>query len=75
MKLLVAGTFALIAWRSIEAAEDAVLFGEATNMILIPHLSFIRLITVIGALHALVVLYETYSDFRASGSGRQDAGA
>ncbi len=75
VKLLVAGVFALIAWRSVEAAEDAALFGEATNMILIPHLSFIRLITAIGALHALIVLYETCSDLRASCSGRQDAGA
>ena len=75
VKLLVAGIFALIAWRSIEATEDAILFGEATNMILIPHLPFIRLITAIGALHALIILLETYSEFRASDAGRQDTRA
>ncbi len=64
MKLIVAGVFGLIAWRAIEAAEDAQLFGEATNMVLIPHLPFVRLIMVVMGLHALILLFETVLDIR-----------
>jgi TRAP-type C4-dicarboxylate transport system permease small subunit len=64
MKLVVAGVFGLIAWRAIEAAEDAQLFGEATNMVLIPHLPFIRSIMAVMALHALILLFETVLDIR-----------
>lgn len=65
MKLIVAGVFGLIAWRSIEATEDAELFGEATNMVLIPHLPFIQLIMAVMALHALILIFETITDIRS----------
>ena len=62
IKVLVAGVLALIAWRAIEAAEDAALFSEATNMILIPHRPFIFLIMGVSAVHALILIYETITD-------------
>lgn len=65
MKLIVAAVFGLISWRSIEAAEDAELFGEATNMVLIPHLPFIQLIMAVTALHALILICETITDIRS----------
>lgn len=59
VKLTVAGIFGLIAWRSIEAIEDADLFNEATNMIMIPHKPFLITILVVSVLHALILLWET----------------
>lgn len=74
VKLLVAGVFGLIAWRAIEAAADATLFNEATNMVLIPHLPFIWLIMCVSALHALILLFEAWSDVRQSPPTNQAEG-
>ena len=63
VRMMVAGVFGLIAWRAIEAGEDATLFNEATNMVLIPHLPFIRLIMAVAALHAVILIYEAVTDF------------
>lgn len=65
VKLLVTGTFALISWRSLEALEDAALFNEATNMILIPHSPFIWAILGSCLLHACIVTIETVSEVLA----------
>ena len=65
VKFAVVGIFSLIAWRAIEAIEDASLFNEATNMIFIPHKPFIVAIMLTCFLHALIVLGETYTEFRA----------
>ena len=74
VKILVAGVFFLIAWRAVEAAEDAALFNEATNMVLIPHLPFIWLIMVVSALHALILLAETWVDIRNMPNRKNHAG-
>lgn len=58
VRLVVGGIFALIAWRAIEAIEDARLFNEATNMIMIPHTPFLMLILGASALHALILGWE-----------------
>ena len=68
VRLVVAGVFVLIAWRSIQAAEDAMLFNEATNMILIPHIYFIWLILGVSGLHATMILFEFWCDLRGSWS-------
>ncbi len=65
VKFSVAGIFGLIAWRAIEAAQDATLFNEATNMIFVPHKPFILTILGICALHAMILLVECLSVFRA----------
>ena len=70
VKLLVAGVFALIAWRAWYAAEDAALFNEATNMITIPHRPFIFLIMVVAIVHAAIILLECL----AGPEDRQDDG-
>ena len=70
VRSIAASVFALIAWRSIEAAEDALLFNEATNMILIPHLYFIWLILGISALHAAMILFELWCDLRGSAADK-----
>lgn len=64
VKLSVAGIFGLYAWRAIEAAEDATLFNEATNMIAIPHHPFILLILGVSLIHALILLFECGSILR-----------
>lgn len=51
--------FFLIAWRSIEAIEDAKLFNEATNMILIPHSPFIMIVMFAAAVNSLIIFLET----------------
>jgi TRAP-type C4-dicarboxylate transport system permease small subunit len=66
VKLSVAGIFGLIAWRAVEAVEDADLFNEATNMIFIPHKPFILTIMAACAFHALIIIFETFSEFRAN---------
>ena len=50
--------FILIAWRSIEAIEDANLFSEATNMILIPHYPFIAIVMIAALANALIIFLE-----------------
>lgn len=62
MKLLVLGIFTLIAWRSIEALEDAALFDEATNMIQISHTPFIWVIMISCLLHAFILVTELITD-------------
>ena len=69
VRLLVAAVFGLIAWRAVEAGEDAALFNEATNMILIPHLPFVRLIMAVAALHAVILIYEAVTDFGVKTDG------
>ncbi|NDW46558.1 TRAP transporter small permease [Ruegeria sp. PrR005] len=74
VKLSVAAVSGLIAWRSLEAAEDAALFNEATNMIGIPHLPFIRLITAITVLHLVILIAETWDDVKEATTGGQAGG-
>ena len=50
--------FILIAWRSIEAIDDANLFSEATNMILIPHYPFIVIVMIAALANALIIFLE-----------------
>ncbi|NNE81484.1 MAG: TRAP transporter small permease [Silicimonas sp.] len=72
VRVIVAALFALIAWRSVEALEDAALFNEATNMIQIPHTPFIWIILGSCLLHAAILVFETISQIRAlfdDGSG------
>ena len=66
-----AGILGLLAWRSVEAADDAALFSEATNMIHIPHQPFIYLILVASAAHALVILAELFRLIPPSAAGER----
>lgn len=71
VNLAVAGIYGLIAWRAWFAAEDAMLFNEATNMIAIPHRPFILLIMIIAALHAAMIVVECLAP-GDSGNDRSD---
>ncbi len=75
IKLSVAGIFGLIAWRAVEAIEDAALFNEATNMIFIPHRPFLLVIMVVCAFHALILLFEAIFEFRSGQDGQNAKGS
>lgn len=60
VNLAIAAIYGLIAWRAWFAAEDAVLFNEATNMIALPHRPFIFLIMIVAALHAAMIVVECW---------------
>jgi len=60
INLLVAGVFAMLSWLAWKGAEDAVLFNEATNMILIPHQPFMLMTMVVCAFHALLIILEAF---------------
>ncbi|MDE2790778.1 MAG: TRAP transporter small permease [Paracoccaceae bacterium] len=62
VKLMLAGLFSVIAWRSIAAAEDAALFFEATNMILIPHRPFVLVILAVASIHAAILIVEVIAE-------------
>lgn len=58
IRLLVAGIFAILARMAWRGAEDAALFNEATNMILIPHRPFMLFVGVICVAHTALLLIE-----------------
>ena len=78
VKLIIAGVFGLMAWRSSYAIEEDALFNEATNMILIPHRPFMFVIMVVAAMHAgMLVLACCLGENgmkRAIAKGYSDAG-
>lgn len=58
VRLLVAAIFGVTAWKAWRGAEDAELFNEATNMILIPHRPFLLFVAGVSALHVALLLIE-----------------
>ena len=66
VKLIMAGVFGLIAWRSSYAIEEDALFNEATNMILIPHRPFIYVIMVVAAIHACILILSCFLDVNST---------
>lgn len=59
VRLLVAGAFALLAWRAAAAAESALRYGEATNLLRIDHAPFWWCIVIGAGLSALLYLAES----------------
>ncbi len=58
VRLAVAGVFAALSWLAWKGAEEAELFNEATNMILIPHRPFMLMTMVVCAFHAVLIVVE-----------------
>lgn len=69
IRLLAAAIFGVIGWMAWRGAEDAALFNEATNMILIPHRPFMLFIAAICVLHTALLLIECVALGRSNTSG------
>jgi len=72
IRLLVAAIFGIIAWMAWRGAEDAALFNEATNMILIPHRPFMLFIGIVCVIHTALLLTECVILFRPSKASGAD---
>lgn len=69
IKLLVAGVFAALSWLAWKGAEEAELFNEATNMILIPHRPFMLMTMAVCGFHAVLIVIECIADVLRPASG------
>ncbi len=61
MRLLSAALFAVVAWQSMDQGLDALKYGEATNLVEIPHHPFMFLMSLGWLLFALVLLLQACS--------------
>ena len=68
IRLLVAGIFGIIAWMAWLGAEDAALFNEATNIILIPHRPFMLFVGAVCVIHTALLLTECIVLSRSQGT-------
>ena len=60
IRILIFGLMVILSWQAWIGAEDAVFFGNATNMIEIPFGPFYLMIAASAAFHAIVVLIESF---------------
>ena len=64
VRLMVVALLGLLSYTAYQRIEEAALFNEATNIILIPHQPFLVLMTVAFALHLFIVVAELIADPR-----------
>ncbi len=58
MRLLGAVLMAMVTWQTVRQGLDAAVYGEATNLIEIPHLPFFMVVALGSAAYSLVLLIQ-----------------